>query len=194
VASLVTGDTGAWREAADEELRQMIDDMLHTEKTHLAAAERFQGVHQVLGLASTLLATAAAATIVASFSKVAAGILALLAAIVSGVLTFTKPERTAEQHLVAGRQLNSLRVHARQALNLDLPYANPAALRKTIEEIAKRKATIDDGAPGTRARDYNVARDKITKGTFDRDRPSQAPPITDGAAGSPPAGRLEQDV
>jgi hypothetical protein len=178
VAELVTSDTGAWRQAVDEELRQMTDDMLHTEKTHMAAAERLRGVHNWLGLASTILATAAAATIIASASKVAAGILALLAAIVSGVLTFMKPERTAEQHLVAGRQLNTLRVHARHVLNLDLPSGSFTAMRKAVDEIAKKKAAIDEGAPSTRARDYNVARGKIVQGTFDRDRPPQAPAPT----------------
>ena len=61
----------------------------------------------------------------AALSKVAAGLLALGAAIASGVLTFMKPERTAEQHLAAGRQLAALRVRARQALNLDLPALSP---------------------------------------------------------------------
>jgi hypothetical protein len=166
---MVTDDS-EWRDAAAEELRQLIDDMLHTEKTHMAAAERLQGVHLWLGLAATVLATAAAATIVAAASKVAAGILALGAAIVSGVLTFMKPERTAEQHLAAGRQLAALRVHARQVLSLDLRQLGADRLRKAIDEIAAKKAAIDDAAPGTRGRDYNVARGKITRGTFDRDR------------------------
>jgi hypothetical protein len=169
VAHLVTDNAG-WRHAAGEELRQLIDDMLHTEKTHMATAERLQGLHLMLGLAATVLATAAAATIVAALSKIAAGILALGAAIFSGVLTFTKPERTAERHLAAGRQLAALRVHARQVLNLDLAGLSQTVIRKTIDEIANKKAAIDDAAPGTSGRDYRVAREKITKGTFDRDR------------------------
>jgi hypothetical protein len=170
MAGLVTNEPAAWRDAAREELRQLIDDMLHTEKTHMAAAERFQGLHQWLGIAATMLATGAAATIVAALSKVAAGLLALGAAIVSGVLTFMKPERTAEQHLAAGRQLAVLRVRARQVLNLDLPVISSDALREAIDDIAAKKAAIDDAAPGTRNRDYTTARNKITKGTFDRDR------------------------
>ena len=169
MADVVTDD-GAWRDAAAEELRQLIDDMLHTEKTHMAAAERLQGLHQRLGIAATVLATGAAATIVAAWSRVAAGLLALGAAIVSGVLTFIKPERTAEQHLAVGRQLAVLRVRAREVLNLDLPQLGSDKLRKTIDEIAAKKAAVDAAAPGTQGRDYNVARNKITKGTFDRDR------------------------
>jgi hypothetical protein len=159
-----------WRQAASEELRQLIDDMLHTEKTHMAAAERLQRLHLRLGIAATVLATGAAATIVAALSKVAAGLLALGAAIVSGVLTFMKPERAAEQHLAAGRQLATLRVHARQVLNLDLPEGSVEVIRKEIDNIAAKKAGVDQAAPGTAGRDYAVARDKITKGVFDRDR------------------------
>lgn len=169
MAGLVTDDA-ALREAAGEELRQLIDDMLHTEKTHMAAAERLQGYHLRLGLAATVFAIASVATIVASASQVAAGILALGAAIVSGVLTFMSPERTAEQHLAAGRQLAALRVKARQVLNLDLPSMSSSVLRKAIDEITKKKTAIDEAAPGTKARDYNTARAKITSGTFDRDR------------------------
>ena len=169
MADLVTNDA-AWREAATEELRQLIDDMLHTEKTHMAAAERLRGIHQWLGIAATVLAAGAAATIVASLSKAAAGLLALAAAIVSGVLTFMKPERAAEQHLAAGRQLAAQRVRARQVLNLDLPVLDFATVRETIDDIATRKTAIDDAAPGTRGQDYTVARNKIVKGTFDRDR------------------------
>ncbi len=170
MADMVTDDAAAWRAAAGEELRQLIDDMLHTEKTHMAAAERLQRLHQWLGIAATMLATGAAATIVAALSKIAAGLLALGAAIVSGVLTFMKPERAAEQHLAAGRQLATLRVHARQVLNLDLPVLGFEAVREAIDDIATKKAAIDDAAPGTQNRDYTAARNKITKGTFDRDR------------------------
>jgi len=62
----------------------------------MAAAERLQRLHQWLGIAATMLATAAAASIVAVLSKIAAGMLALGTAIVSAVLTVMKPERAAE--------------------------------------------------------------------------------------------------
>ncbi len=74
----------------------------------------------------------------AALSKVAAGLLAL-GPIVSGVLTFMKPERTAEQHLAAGRQVAALRVYARQVLNLDLPALGSDEFRKAINDIASKR-------------------------------------------------------
>jgi hypothetical protein len=170
VASVVTVDDAPLRAAADEELRQLIDDMLHTEKSHMAAAERLQRAHFWVGILATVLATAAAASIVAELSKVAAGLLAVGAAIASGVLTFMKPDRRAEQHLAAGRQLSALRVRARQVVNLDLPHLSWAETRKEIADIASEKARIDQTAPGITGKDFQIARNKITRGTFDRDR------------------------
>ena len=112
--------------AAREELLQLIDDLLYTEKTHLAAAERFSRVHLGLGLTATILATAATATSIARWSVVATALIALSAALVSAVLTFIRPERTAEQHL-SGRSstcgpMGSVKV----SLTLDLGRVSEA--------------------------------------------------------------------
>lgn len=162
-------EDAAWRDAARDEILQLIDDMLYTEKTHLASAERLHRAHRTWGLVATVLSTAAAATIVAQWSASVAGILALGAAIVSGVLTFMKPETAAEQHLSAGRQLGALRVRTRQLLQLDLTRLPVKELRKAITEVEREKATIDAAAPGTTAKNFTVARNRIQSGIFDRD-------------------------
>jgi len=162
--------TDPWREAVREELKQLVDDLLHTEKTHMAAGERLGKIHRRLGLVATALATAGGATVLAEKSSLVAGLLALGAALASGVLTFMKPDKAAEQHLGAGRQLGALRVRARHTLNLDIDRLSEQALRDEISALAGEKAAIDATAPGTEAKDYSVARQKIVAGTFDRDR------------------------
>lgn len=159
----------SWRNAAREELLQLIDDMLHTEKTHMAAGERLGRVHRRLGMLATLLATLGGATVLSDQSKLAAGLLALGAAVASGVLTFMKPDKAAEQHLSTGRQLGVIRVRARQILNLDLDRLTADEVRAAIKTVADDKASIDASAPGTEANDYNVARKKIVARTYDRD-------------------------
>ncbi|UOY01636.1 SLATT domain-containing protein [Blastococcus sp. PRF04-17] len=168
MADLVT--EAAWRDAAAEELRQLIDDMLHTEKAHLTTAARLQKVHRPLGGLAALLAAAGGATVLADLSALLAGFLALGAALASGVLTFLKPDQLAEQHLGAGRQLGALRVRARQTLHLDVARLSTDELRTAIAGIAEDKAKIDSAAPGTNDKDYAVGRQKILNGTYDRDR------------------------
>jgi hypothetical protein len=171
VANVVTAPPdNDWRDAVQEELLQLIDDMLHTEKTHLAAGERLGAIHRRLGMLATVLATVAGATILSNSSKLAAGLIALSAAVVSAVLTFMKPDKAAEQHLSAGCQLGALRVKARQVLNLDLHWLSADELRAAIKAVADEKANIDAAAPGTDASDYVVARKEIMAGTFERDR------------------------
>ncbi|MEV8513465.1 SLATT domain-containing protein [Dactylosporangium sp. NPDC051484] len=170
MAELVGGNSEElWRAAAREELLQINDDLLYTEKTHFATAETLHRVNLSFGLITTVLSTAAAATIVADRSPVAAGLLALGAAILSGVLTFVKPEQAAAQHLNAGRQLGALRVRARQVANLDLPRYSQKELRKLIADLVEEKAKIDAASPVTTGRNFNKARQRIQGGIFDRD-------------------------
>jgi hypothetical protein len=157
------------RAAIRDELTQMQDDLLYTEKTHFAAAEHYRRIHRILGVITTALSTAAAATIVADLGEALAGILALLAAIMSAVLTFMSPEKSAEQHLSAGRQLGALRVELRQAIGLDLPALPLKDLRRLVSDLAAKKSAIDGASPGTTSKHFNNARSKIKSGLFDKD-------------------------
>jgi hypothetical protein len=157
------------RDAVEEELRQLLDEVLYTEKTHFAAAERLRQSHRRLGLMSMAMSTVAAATIVAERSPTVAALCALAAAISSGVLTFTKPANTAEQHLSAAHRLASLRVQLRHALKLDQLTYPVETMVGRIEELSAQKAEIDQGAPGTEQKDYKTASGKIRAGTYERD-------------------------
>ena len=157
------------RTAIRDELTQMQDDLLYTEKTHFASAEHFRRIHRILGVITTVLSTAAAATIVADLGEALAGILALLAAIMSAVLTFMSPEKSAEQHLGAGRQLGALRVKLRQAVGLDLPTLPLQDLRKLVSDLAAEKSAIDGASPGTVTKHFNSARSRIKSGLFEKD-------------------------
>jgi conjugal transfer/entry exclusion protein len=161
-----------WRKDARAELLQLQEDVFYTEKTHLASAEQYQRVHWFLGVAATATSTAAAATIVTNLSETLAGLLTLVAAILAAVLTFMAPEKRAEQHLGAGRQLGALRVRLRQALNLDIPRSPYADIRKVLTDVATEKAAIDAASPGTTERHFDVARRKIKGGVFKLDEPT----------------------
>lgn len=165
-----TSPGNPWVDRAREELAQLSDEVLYTEKTHLAAAERLGRVHTTLGVGAAVAAAGAAATLVADWSSLAAGALAVIASVLSALLTFLKPDRAAEQHLAAGRQLAQVRVALRQVTGLDLGRLDEASLRAEISRLSDIKATIDDGAPATRQRDYGRASRKIKSGVFDRDR------------------------
>lgn len=158
-----------WRDAVVEEIRQLLDEIIYTEKAHFASAERLQKQHLRLGVVATVLAAIAAATIVAEHPLVA-GVAALLATLASGVATFTKPESKAQQHLATGRRLAAIRVALRQLLNLELPALERADAIERVRNLSEQKAQVDQAGPGTFQQDYSVGSGKVKSGLFDRDR------------------------
>jgi hypothetical protein len=146
-------------------------DLLYSEKIHFAAAEEQQKVHLFLGLAAAAASAAAAATVFADL-PVVAGVLALIGAVGTAMLTFLKPDKRAEHHLAAGRRLSALRVDLRHLMGLDLGHVADQQVRDRLREITDRKAEIDSAAPGTAERHYRTAKKKIERGDFDDEEPS----------------------
>lgn len=158
-------------EALANEGSQVTCDLLYSEKIHFAAAEEQKKVHMILGLAAVAASAAAAATVFAD-APVVAGILALVGAVGTALLTFLKPDKRAEHHLAAGRQLGALRVEIRHLLRLDLGHVPDQQVRDRLSEITDRKAAIDSTAPGTAERHYRTAKKKVDRGDFNDDDPS----------------------
>ena len=129
-----------------DELRELQNDILWTEKGHFTSASGLRAVRLLMGGVATVASTVAVATIVADHTTVA-GVFALIGAVLSGLMTFLKPEEAAQQHLVAGRKLGTLRVEIRQALKLDVGVLTEQELRAKVADLAQRKAAIDEASP-----------------------------------------------
>jgi hypothetical protein len=163
--------TATRQEVLATEGSQVSCDLLYSEKIHFAAAEEQQKIHLSLGLVAAAASAAAAATVFADL-PVIAGVLALIGAVGTALLTFLKPDKRAEHHLAVGRQLGALRVELRHLMRLDLGHVPDQEVRDGISDITGRKAEIDSTAPGTAERHYRTAKQKIDRGDFDDDEPS----------------------
>jgi len=150
----------------------MEEDILYTEKAHFAAAEELKQVHLWVGLTATVASSAAVASIVAHGPPVIPVILSLVAALASAIVTFVKPEKKAQQHLVAARALGNLRVKTRQYREIDLHPDTPddlKAWRALIKQTTDAKAKADVAAPSLSDRRFEKAREKIKAGHFEHD-------------------------
>lgn len=151
------------------ELTHLTSDLIHTGKAHLAAAQKHLRLHRALGLVATIAGALAAAAVVAETNQTAAALLALLASLSSGVVTFVKPQEKAQQHLDAGRDLGALRVQVRQTHDLDLLAGHPEALaaaREAAGRYAAQKAAVDRTAPAITDAAYRAGKSKIDAGEF----------------------------
>jgi hypothetical protein len=170
MAAVTTGGhMNALADALRAELAHMTSDLIHTEKAHFAAAQKHLRLHRVLGLVATVAGALAAAAIVSETNQTAAALLALVASLSSGVVTFVKPQEKAQQHLDAGRDLGALRVQVRQTHDLDLVAGTPDALahaREAARRYAQEKAAIDRAAPAITDATYRTGKAKIDAGDF----------------------------
>lgn len=155
-------------ETARVEIERLEEDLLYTEKAHLAAASTLRKVHTRLGVFATVTAAASVAAIVAESTAWVPGILALVASISSAVLTFVKPDERATQHLQAGRALGSLRVRMRQFRTLGLLHGMaPDAVRESVASLSEDKAAADAAAPALSDRAFVRGKKAIEAGRFD---------------------------
>lgn len=162
---------GVQVEIVRRELCRIEEDLLYTEKSHFAAAESMGMLHLGLGLTTTLCSASAATSLIAEAPTWVAGVLALVAAITSGVLTFVKPEKRASEHLQAGRALGRLRVGSRQARLVELAAEGGATVAEEwvarLGDFATQKADIEGASPATTGWMFRAAQRKIQRGDFE---------------------------
>lgn len=147
-------------EPARRELEELESDLLYSAKTHFVAAERYRRYHVRLGLAATLLAATASATVVANV-PVVTGTSALFAALASGALTFIHPDDVASTHLEAGRRLAALRHEVQLLLNVELASLSLEVAIDRLRAVRKAQIEANDAAPGTDKRDHELASRRI---------------------------------
>lgn len=166
----MTGGTAAdWRSAIRGELEQMEDDLHYTERTHFEMEKSYRSWHTRGGMAAAALAAVAGATVITESSPFLAGLTALCASVISAVMTFKKPERAAEQHLTAGRQLSDIRTRLRHTKNVDLDRSEYEPMREALEELRAEKSVVDQASPGTSDRHFKRARKQIQAGLYEKD-------------------------
>lgn len=166
----VVSEMKDYRTTIADELKRLEEDILYTEKAHFAAAEALQRIHWGVGIVSTVAAAATSVSVVADGPTWVSGGLALLATVLSALLTFVKPEERAAQHLTAARVLNDVRVQAREHREIDLHASTPdqpEAWRGYIDAIRVAKKDADGAAPAVSQRAFDKARAKIEGGDFE---------------------------
>lgn len=161
--------TADWRDVIRDELELLEDDLHYTERTHFSMESAYRSWHNRGGVAAALLSAGAGATILADWSAAIAGASALLAALVSSVLTFMRPERRAQEHLSGGRRLADLRGRVRHTLRIDLPVADFGQMRERLEELRQAKVEVDATLPPTSDRHFSKARERIQRGLYEKD-------------------------
>ncbi|WP_417491614.1 SLATT domain-containing protein [Maricaulis sp.] len=152
------------RLALAAELSRIEEDCIHSAKAQFNGAARLNGWHWTLGGSAAVLSAVVSASLIGNYPWVT-GLLALLAAILTAVLTFIKPAERAANHQDAGNQYLAIRNEARRLRKLHLPnWSGLPAGTEFIEVLAGRHDDLNRSAiPPTQA-DFIKARQGIEAG------------------------------
>lgn len=118
---------------------------------------------------------AAAAAIITDWSSVAAGVFALIAALLAAVQTFVAPERRATEHKQQGVGYRQLEGDARVFRTIDYDDLDPRARRMRLEDLLRRRTELNArNRPNDRA--FKKAQKKIASGDLSYDVEPSPPP------------------
>jgi len=143
-------------------------DCLFTSQTNFVQATYYDSLNFALGIPATVAAAAAATSIIADWSTVAAGIFALVAALLAAVQTFIAPERRATEHKQQGVAYRQLEADARVFRTIDYERMEERARRMELDELLRRRAELNArNRPNERA--FKKAQRKIASGDLSYD-------------------------
>ncbi|MFC5219797.1 SLATT domain-containing protein [Streptomyces coerulescens] len=156
---------GARRAAIADELRRLEESAMYSAQMQFETAKHWRGVHLMLGIPTSLLAAVAGTTVlVESTGRVAAGVLALVSAGLSAVMTTVNaPQRMTHATACANAYLE-VQTAARQTRTVDLPVLPVDEVRAVLTELTARRDEQNRTAdpPGRRA--YRRAQANIGRG------------------------------
>src|SRR5260370_25024144 len=104
------------------EAERIENDVFYSAKGHFEAAQEWKNLNMILGIPSTVFSTVAGTSALIQFTNhsILAGILAIIVAALSALLTFLNPDEKANSHQNAGTKYTAIRNDARKFSELDI--------------------------------------------------------------------------
>jgi len=158
------------RQAVKVEAERLAVDALYSEKGHFAASSRWRRSHLWLGVpAATLAASAGAAFISDWFPVWVPALCAFVAAAITSVSTFLKPDDISKQHHNSGVDYGALRRQVRIFANVktNLQSISPDKLQEELEGITASINSIQKGSRAIPRFAFRIAASEIERGTAD---------------------------
>lgn len=150
--------------ALRREALRLEEDVLYSSKGHFNAEDAWVRRHYLLGIPATILAAAAAATVFKSQPEVAS-ICALLASLLTGLMTFLKPNERAAMHRAAAGQYLALRNDARFFREIDLLQSErPTELPDRLRVLSAARNELNQKSPSIPRQAFLAARRGIVEG------------------------------
>jgi hypothetical protein len=153
------------RAEISEEFQRIEEDASYSSQAQFEMSKFWRLWHWLLGIPAAALAAIAGFTSLASVTgRIPGAILALIAAVMGGLLTTVEPNKRVRQSQTAGVAYNEVRVDARQARLVDLPSAPLQEARIQLRELTEQKHRVDRVAEPPNSYAFWRARQNIQRG------------------------------
>lgn len=129
------------------EANRIIEDALHSSKSHYNAADRWRHIHLWIGIPNAIIAALAG---VSAFNgcEIIAGSLAVAVAAITAVNTFLNPGDRASTHKRCAGEYHSLKNRARIFINIICrQYSSVDELNAKFEEMVTKRDDLNSTSP-----------------------------------------------
>ena len=150
--------------ALRREAKRIEEDAMYSSKSHFNAEDTWVHRHYWLGIPSTILAAAAGATLIRSQPELAS-VCALAASLLTGLMTFLKPNERAALHRAAAGQFLALRNDARLFREVELLQAERLnELPERLKALSAARNELNQKSPSIPRSAFVAARKGIEEG------------------------------
>lgn len=151
-------------DALRREAARLEEDAVYSSKGHFNAEETWMRRHYWLGIPATVLGAVAGAALVKSHPDLATAF-ALFGSLLTGLMTFLKPNERAASHRAAAGQFLALRNDVRFFREVELlQWERADSLPDRLKALATTRNELNLKSPGIPRRAFTAARRGIEEG------------------------------
>lgn len=146
-----------------KEAERVEEDTLHSAKGHFNAGCFWSWIHHSLGIPTAILATWAGIEAFSDNVSLTA-LLAFLSAALGATNTFLNPNKKADVHRTAGRELNALKNRARYFREIEIKMLSAEDANKLLRSLCDKRDELNSISPDIPRWAYNKAKKDIDEG------------------------------
>lgn len=150
-----------------KEAKRIEEALTFSAKGHFNASEMWGQFHLWVGVPMVVLSAVAGAAALSRFdpNHVIAGVLSIIIATLSGVMTFLNPNEKKSSHLSAGNHYAALQDKTRIFWSIDCwREESETILTDRLKQFSEQKDRLNQSCPQIPSRSYRLARKGIEDG------------------------------
>ncbi len=164
-----------------KESKRIEESSLYSAKGHFAAAHTWANFHLIIGVPIVVLAAIAGSSFISN-NNVIAGVLSLIIAVLSAVMTFLNPNERSSSHLNAGNSYDTLQNEVRIFRTIDCwREDSEQILTERLKHYSDQKGKLNQSSPQIPWWAYQIAKRgiKAGEGSYEVDKDDSSMKIAD---------------